>query len=101
MFIWFANNKMKANHDKCNILLSTKESLNIQIANFAIKSSKAKRFLGITLDKNIKFDIHVESICLKANIKTQCPCKNNKLYGHFLSLNLTIVLLFLLFIILP
>ena len=35
------------------------ESFNIQIANFTIKSSKAKKRLGITLDKNLKF----ESIC--------------------------------------
>ena len=39
LFTWFANNKMKANHDKCYLLLSTQESFNIQIANFTIKSS--------------------------------------------------------------
>ena len=69
LFTWFANNKMKANHDKCHLLLSTQESFNIQIANFTIKSSKAKKLLGINLDKNLKFDIHVESICQKANRK--------------------------------
>ena len=41
----------------------TKESFNIQTANFTIK------LLGINLDKNLKFDIHVESICQKANRK--------------------------------
>ena len=69
LFTWFANNKMKANHDKHHLLLSTQESFNIQIANFTIKSSKAKKLLGINLDKNLKFDIHVESICQKANRK--------------------------------
>ena len=39
---WFASNKMKANHDKCHLFLSTQESSNIQIGNFTIKSSKAK-----------------------------------------------------------
>ena len=34
---------MKANHDKCYLLLSIQESSNIQIANFTIKSSKAKK----------------------------------------------------------
>ena len=62
LFTWFANNKMKANHDKCHLLLSTQESFNIQVANFAIKSSKVKKRLGINLDKNLKFDIYVESL---------------------------------------
>ena len=60
---------MKANHDKCHVLLSTQESFNIQIANFTIKSFKAKILLGINLDKNVKFDIHIDSICQKANRK--------------------------------
>ena len=49
--------------------MSTEESSNIQIANFTIKSSKVKKIQGINLDKNPKFDIHVESICQKANRK--------------------------------
>ena len=69
LFTWFANNRMKANHDKCHILLNTQERFNIQIANFTIKFSKAKKLLGIILDKNLKFDMHVESICQKANRK--------------------------------
>ena len=60
---------MKANHDKCHLLLSTQECFNIQITNFTIKSFKAKILLGINLGKNVKFDIHVDSICQKANRK--------------------------------
>ena len=43
LFAWFANNKMKANHDKYHLLLNTQESSNIQAANFTIKSSQAKK----------------------------------------------------------
>ena len=43
LFAWFANNKMKANHDKYHLLLNTQESSNIQTANFTIKSSQAKK----------------------------------------------------------
>ena len=60
---------MKANHGKWHLLLSIQESSNIQIANLTIKSSKAKELLGINLDNNVKFDIHVERICQKANRK--------------------------------
>ena len=65
----FANNKVKTNHDACHLPLSSQKSSNIQIANFPIKSSTAKKLLGINLDDDLKFDIHVESICPKANRK--------------------------------
>ena len=32
LFIWFGNNKINPNHDKCDLLLSTQENSNIQIA---------------------------------------------------------------------
>ena len=31
LFTWFANNKMKANHDKYHLLLSTQENFNVLI----------------------------------------------------------------------
>ena len=43
LFTWFANNQMKANYDKCHLLLSTRESTSIQVENFTIKFSKAKK----------------------------------------------------------
>ena len=67
LFTWFANNQMKANYDKCHLLLSTQESASIPVENFTIKSSKAKKLLGINIDNKLKFDIHVESIYQKAN----------------------------------
>ena len=45
------------------------ESSNIQIADSTIKSSKAKKIQGINLGNNPKFEVHVESICQKANRK--------------------------------
>ena len=58
---------MKASHDASHLLLSSHKSSNIQIANFTIKSSKAKKLWRINFD--LKFNIHVESICPKANRK--------------------------------
>ena len=56
-------------YDICHLLLSTQESASIQVENFTIKSSKAKKLLGINIDYKLKFDIHVESIYQKANRK--------------------------------
>ena len=69
LFTWFANNQMKANHDKCHLLLSTQEEANIQTANTTIKCSQSEKILGIILDNQVKFDKHVENICQKASRK--------------------------------
>ena len=45
------------------------KSSDIQIANFTINSSKAKKLLGINLDNDLKFDIYVKNIWAKTNIK--------------------------------
>ena len=73
---------MKASHNKCHLFLSTEESSNIEIANFTIKSTKAKKMQGIDLDNNLKFDIHVESICQKANRKLNAVAKT----GNYMKL---------------
>ena len=47
---------MKANRDKCHLLLSSAEDADIQIANVAIKSSTYKKLLGVTTDNKLKLD---------------------------------------------
>ena len=50
---------MKGNDDARYLILSSQESSNLQIASFTIKSSKAKKLLGINLNDNLKFDIQL------------------------------------------
>ena len=69
LFTWFANNQMKANYDKCHLLLSTQEDANIQLTNGTINCSRQQKLLGIIFDNKLKFDKHVENICQKANRK--------------------------------
>ena len=39
LFTWFNNNEMKANADKCHLLLTTKEKLKARILNYTIKKN--------------------------------------------------------------
>ena len=79
LFTWFANKQMKANHDKCHLLLSSAED--IQIANVAIKNSTYKKLLGVTTDNKLKLDKHVENICQRASQQEiKCSCKTSKLH---------------------
>ena len=70
LFTRFANNQMKANDDKCHLLLSSPDdSSMIQIENSTIKYFKVKKLLGIQIDYKLKFDVYVETICKKAHRK--------------------------------
>ena len=70
LFTWFANNQMKANDDKCHLLLSSPDdSAVIQIEDSTLKCSKVKKLVGVNIDYKLKFDIHVETICKKAHRK--------------------------------
>ena len=60
---------MKADHDKCHLLLSSQEITSIQIESFTINCSKIKKLLGINIDNKLEFDVCGGSIGQKANRK--------------------------------
>ena len=47
---------MKANVDKCHVLLSTGNDLTVQINEVQIKNSQSEKLLEITIDNDLKFD---------------------------------------------
>ena len=69
LFEWFSNNGMKANADKCHLLLSTYEKLTANISNFIITDSEKEKLLGVTFDNDRKFESHINSLCSKASQK--------------------------------
>ena len=50
LFKWFADNRMKANEDKCLLIVSTNELTEIQIGDFSIKNSASEKLLAINID---------------------------------------------------
>ena len=69
LFTWFAQNEMKANLDKCYLLLSTTEAFNFQISETVIHNSYSRKLLAVTFDNKLKFEKHITTICQKANRK--------------------------------
>ena len=57
---------MKANSDKSHLLMSCSGVSNPLIDGFSIDSSIKEVLLGITIDKELKFDDHVNNLCKKA-----------------------------------
>ena len=73
VFTWFNSNGMKANADKCQLLLSTKEKLRANISNYTIMNSDKEKLLGVTIDNHLKFESYIKNLCSKASKKTICP----------------------------
>ena len=59
---WFSSNFLKANADKCHLILSMDELFSINIDNEVIKNSNNKKLLGINLNNKLGFDTHVAKI---------------------------------------
>ena len=69
LLIWFSDDKMKLNTDKCHLLLNRQDQNFLKIGNFNIKNSFSEKLLGITFDCKLKFSNLIEDICKKATRK--------------------------------
>ena len=75
LFEWFSNNFLKANTDKCYLILSTAEPFSINIDNEVIKNSRNKKLLGISLNNRLGFDTLVTIICNQVSRKLHALAK--------------------------
>ena len=74
LFEWSSNNFLKANADKCHLILSTDEPFSINIDNEVIKNSN-KKLLGINLNNRLGFDTHVANICNRVSKKLHASAR--------------------------
>ena len=69
LFQWFRNNYIKANADKCHLLVTGNYETSANIDEFEIESSKKEKLLGISIDTTLSFEHHITSLCKKASQK--------------------------------
>ena len=69
LFKWFSNNQMKANPNKCHLLISSTSQSELKIGNVTIKSGICEKLLGIKIDNKLRLNAHVEDLCKKASRK--------------------------------
>ena len=70
--IWFDANGMKSNQSKCHFLLAStglSEHIWIKAGDQTIWESSQEKLLGLSIDKQIKFDKHITNICKNARAK--------------------------------
>ena len=66
LFTWYDNNFMKANSDKIHIFLSCSEPSTALIDGSSIESNTKEILLGITIERDLKFDEYLNNLCKKA-----------------------------------
>ena len=66
LFDWFSKNSVKANADKYHLLLSEKTKHVACINHIQIENNTSEKLLGVTIDSDLKFDIHVNNLCKEA-----------------------------------
>ena len=60
---------MKGNTDKCHLIVSTDEPIEIRVGESLIKRSTCEKLLGLKIDDKLSFDTHIKGLCKKANNK--------------------------------
>ena len=68
---------MKANPNKCHLLLSTNQNKLVNINSNANHKSSSENLLGITIDTTLKFNIHVNNLCKRSLSETKCSYKHS------------------------
>ena len=69
LFQWFRNNHMKANADKCHLLVTGNYEVSANINECEIENSKKEKILGISINTTLSFEHHTASLCKKASQK--------------------------------
>ena len=68
--LWFENNYMKLNQSKCHFLTSgSTEHLWVKVGHELIWESQFEKLLGVTIDKDLNFTMHLKALCKKVNQK--------------------------------
>ena len=62
-------NYLKANPDKSQLLLTSKDQASIKIDDTDMKSSSSKKLLGVLIDNKLTFNEHVSKLSKKASNK--------------------------------
>ena len=69
LFKLFADNQMKANQDKCHLIVSKNENVSLYIGSFEVENTNCKKLLGIKVDSGLNFVEHLDGMTKKSSRK--------------------------------
>ena len=77
LFEWFSNNQLKANPEKCCLLMNANRPTTIKIGVHTISNSYCKKLLGVQIDSQLNFNNHLETVIKKSSQKVHVLAKIN------------------------
>ena len=82
--IWFRDNYMKLNEEKCHFLISGKlpEYYFVKVGGELIWETAEEKLLGITIDKNLDLHSHLAKLCQKVGQKISALARISKLLSY-------------------
>ena len=57
LFEWFKDNRMKANANKCHLLVTRENDVTAKIGEFDVKNIWEEKLLGVKIDTKLSFEI--------------------------------------------
>ena len=69
LFEWFSNKQIKANLEKCHLLMNINRPAIIKISEHTISNSYCGKLLGVKIDSQLSFNNHLEAIIKKSSQK--------------------------------
>ena len=69
LFEWFKNNHMKANADKCHLLVTRDTDVTAKIGEFDVKNSREEKLLGVKINTKLSFENYAPFLWQKASQK--------------------------------
>ena len=67
LFKCVSGNQMKANKNKCHLVISNNEKVSMKIDNIELENTSSEKFLGIIIDSKLNFKEHLEGILKKTS----------------------------------
>ena len=69
---WFKINEMKSNDNKYQLRIANHDNCSVRLVNEIIERTNTVKLLGIKIDNELKFTVHVSYLCKKV-IKNYTP----------------------------
>ena len=69
---WFTDNFMKLNTDKCHFMVlgkSSNQNVTVNVGSSVIGNTDEEKLLGVTIDKKLTFETHINKLCKKSGNK--------------------------------
>ena len=75
---WIKDNEMKANADKCHLLVAKHENVSVKLESETIIGDISVELLGLDINGNLNFNEHVSKFCKKGNQKFHALARISK-----------------------